>query len=59
MRPRVPQDQIDAASAMTNPLPADQETIANGKVCMKERLFAKRVMGRTGKGWTVILNRGI
>ena len=59
MRPRVPQDQIEAARAVTNPLPADEETIAKAKCCMKEKPFARSVMGRMGKGWGRILTRGL
>lgn len=50
MRPRVPQDQIDAARAMTNPLPADQETIAKGKVLYERKAFCKACHGPDGKG---------
>lgn len=50
MRPRVPRDQIEAARAVTNPLPADEETIAKGKVLYEGKAFCKACHGPDGKG---------
>ncbi len=50
MRPRVPRDQIDAARAVTNPLPADAETIAKGKALYEGKAFCKVCHGPDGKG---------
>ena len=50
MRPRVPRDQIDAARAVTNPLPVGEETIAKGKVLYEGNAFCKACHGADGKG---------
>ena len=50
MRPRVPRDQIEAARAVTNPLPADEETIAKGKILYEGKAFCKACHGPDGKG---------
>lgn len=50
LRPRVPRDQIDAARAVTNPLPADAETIAKGKALYEGKAFCKTCHGPDGKG---------
>ena len=50
MRPRVPSDQIEAARAVTNPLPADEETIAKGKALYEGKAFCKACHGPDGKG---------
>ena len=50
MRPRVPRDQIDAARAVANPLPADAETIAKGKALYEGKAFCKTCHGPDGKG---------
>ena len=50
MRPRVPRDQIEAARAVTNPLPAGEETIAKGKVLYEGKAFCKACHGPDGKG---------
>ena len=50
MRPRVPQDQIEAARVVTNPLPAGEETIARGKALYEGKAFCKTCHGPDGKG---------
>ena len=50
LRPRVPRDQIDSARAVTNPLPADAETIAKGKALYEGKAFCKTCHGPDGKG---------
>jgi mono/diheme cytochrome c family protein len=50
LRPRVPKDQIEEARAVTNPLPADEETIAKGKVLYEGKAFCKVCHGPDGKG---------
>ena len=50
MRPRVPRDQIEAARAMTNPLPVDEEIIAKGKALYEGKAFCKVCHGPDGKG---------
>jgi len=50
MRPRVPQGQIEAARAVTNLLPADEETIAKGKILYEGKGFCKVCHGPDGKG---------
>lgn len=50
MRPRVPRDQIEAARAVTNPLPASEEMIANGKALYEGKAFCKVCHGPDGKG---------
>ena len=50
LRPRVPQDQIEAARAVTNPLPASEEIIAKGKALFEGKAFCKICHGPDGKG---------
>jgi mono/diheme cytochrome c family protein len=50
LRPRVPPDQIEAARAVTNPLPASDEMIAKGKVLFEGKAFCKACHGVDGKG---------
>ena len=50
LRPLVPKDQIEVARAVTNPLPADEETIAKGKVLYEGKAFCKACHGPDGKG---------
>ena len=50
MRPRVPRDQIEAARAVTNPLPASEEIIAKGKALYEGKAFCKVCHGPDGKG---------
>ena len=49
LRPRVPRDQIEAARAVTNPLPADAEMIAKGKALYEGKAFCKVCHGPDGK----------
>jgi mono/diheme cytochrome c family protein len=50
LRPRVPRDQIEAARAVTNPLPAGEEIIAKGKALYEGKAFCKTCHGPDGKG---------
>ena len=50
LRPRVPRDQIDAARAVTNPLPASEEIVAKGKALYEGKAFCKTCHGPDGKG---------
>jgi len=50
LRPRVPPDQIDAARAVTNPLPASEEIMAKGKALYEGKAFCKTCHGPDGKG---------
>lgn len=50
MRPRVPRDQIEAARAVTNPLPASEEMIVKGKALYEGKAFCKVCHGPDGKG---------
>ena len=50
LRPRVPRDQIEAARAVTNPLPASDEMIAKGKALFQGKAFCKACHGVDGKG---------
>ena len=50
LRPRVPKDQIEAARAVTNPLPATPEMIAKGKVLFEGKAFCRACHGQEGKG---------
>ena len=50
MRPRVPPDQIEAARAVTDPLPAGEEIIAKGKALYEGKAFCKTCHGPDGKG---------
>ncbi|OGW49054.1 MAG: cytochrome c [Nitrospirae bacterium RBG_19FT_COMBO_58_9] len=50
LRPRVPRDQIEAARAVTNPLPLNDEMIAKGKALFEGKAFCKACHGVDGKG---------
>ena len=49
-RPRVPRDQIEAARAVTNPLPASDEMVAMGRALFEGKAFCKACHGADGKG---------
>ena len=50
LRPRVPIDQIEAARAVTNPLPATPEAIAKGKALFEGKAFCRACHGPDGRG---------
>jgi mono/diheme cytochrome c family protein len=50
LRPRVPNDQIEAARQLHNPMPATPETIANGKTLFEGKAFCRACHGADGKG---------
>ena len=50
LRPRVPKDQIEAARAVANPLPASPELITKGKVLFEGKAFCRVCHGPDGKG---------
>lgn len=50
LRPRVPKDQIEAARAVVNPLPATPEMIAKGKTLFEGKAFCRACHGQDGKG---------
>lgn len=50
LRPRVPPDQIEAARAVTNPLPATPEALAKGKDLFHGKAFCVTCHGTDGKG---------
>lgn len=50
LRPRVPMDQIEEAKTWTNPLPATEETIEQGKKLFHGKAFCGTCHGRDGKG---------
>ena len=50
LRPRVPRDQIEAARAVTNPLPVNDEMIAKGKALFEGKAFCRACHGIDGKG---------
>ena len=50
LRPRVPRDQLEAARAVTNPLPAGEDTVAKGKALYEGKAFCKTCHGPDGKG---------
>lgn len=50
LRPRVPADQIEAARATRNPLPATPELIEKGKALFEGKAFCKACHGADGKG---------
>jgi mono/diheme cytochrome c family protein len=50
LRPRVPREQIEAARAVTNPLPDSQEITAKGKALYEGKAFCKTCHGPDGKG---------
>ena len=58
LRPRVPRDQIEAACAVTNPLPVGEEVIAKGKALYEGKAFCKACHGPDGKGLGVDIAPG-
>lgn len=50
LRQRVPIDQIDAARAMANPLPATTEVIEKGRALFEGKAFCRACHGADGKG---------
>lgn len=50
LRPRVPRDQLEAARAVTNPLPVSDAMIAKGKTLFEGKAFCKVCHGINGKG---------
>ena len=50
LRSRVPADQVDAARAMSNPLPATPGTVENGKKIYEGKGFCRACHGADGKG---------
>ena len=50
LRPRVPPDQLEAAKAVTNPIPATPENIEKGKALFHGKAFCVTCHGRDGKG---------
>jgi mono/diheme cytochrome c family protein len=50
LRSRVPADQLQAARATINPLPATPELIAKGKTLFEGKAFCKACHGADGKG---------
>jgi mono/diheme cytochrome c family protein len=50
LRPRVPPDQIEAARAVNNPLPATAETIGRGKALFHGKAFCVTCHGKDGTG---------
>lgn len=50
LKPRVPIDQLQAARARTNPLPATEETIEKGKRLFQGKAFCVTCHGKDGKG---------
>ncbi|MCE3222470.1 MAG: putative Cytochrome c [Nitrospira sp.] len=50
LRQRVPIDQIEAARAVTNPLPATTEVIEKGRALFEGKAFCRACHGADGKG---------
>ena len=50
LRPRVPKDQIEAARAVVNPLPATPDMIAKGKMMFEGKAFCRACHGQDGTG---------
>lgn len=50
LRPRVPPDQMQAARAVTNPLPRSPENVEKGKALYHGKAFCVTCHGRDGKG---------
>jgi mono/diheme cytochrome c family protein len=50
LKPRVPGDQLEAARALANPLPATPELIEKGKALFEGKAFCKACHGADGKG---------
>ncbi|TKS60447.1 MAG: cytochrome c [Nitrospira sp.] len=51
LRPRVPDELIEAARAVTNPLPATPDMIAKGKALFEGKAFCRACHGQDGKGF--------
>ena len=50
LRPRVPSHVIEEVRGWTNPLPATEENIANGKAIFLGKAFCATCHGRDGRG---------
>ncbi len=50
LRPRVPREQIEAARAVTNPLPATPDIVEKGKKLFEGKAFCRACHGADGKG---------
>ncbi len=50
LKPRVPADQIEAAKAVTNPLPATPDNLEKGKAIFHGKAFCVTCHGPDGKG---------
>ncbi len=50
LRPRVPPDQLAAARAVVNPLPATPEVVEQGKTLFNGKAFCRACHGADGKG---------
>ncbi len=50
MRPRVPADQLEAARALTNPLPESPDTVAQGKALYEGKAICVTCHGVAGYG---------
>jgi mono/diheme cytochrome c family protein len=50
LRPRVAPDQLEAARAVTNPLPTSPDMIAKGKALFEGKAFCRACHGQDGKG---------
>jgi mono/diheme cytochrome c family protein len=50
LRPRVPRDQIEAARAVANPLPATPDIVEKGKKLFEGKAFCRACHGADGKG---------
>lgn len=50
LRPRVPTDQIEAARAVTNPVPSTPDNIEKGKALFHGKAFCVTCHGRDGRG---------
>jgi mono/diheme cytochrome c family protein len=51
LKPRVPIDKIEEARALTNPLPATEETIEKGERLFHGKAFCVTCHGKDGKGF--------
>lgn len=52
LKPRVPPDQIEQARTWTNPFPATEEHLAQGRALFHGKAFCATCHGRDGKGLT-------
>ncbi|MEC4890623.1 MAG: c-type cytochrome [Nitrospira sp.] len=50
LRPRVPADKIEEARTWTNPFPATEEHVEQGKTLFQGKAFCVTCHGRDGKG---------